>query len=81
MIWWQVGLVFVGIPAMLFCLIALIVMWLCEERTPDGIAAARRAHEDGSRDTTGELVNGSGAGAGRSRTGPDPAQPGQSRDE
>lgn len=42
MTWWQVAVVFAGIPAAAFGLIWVIVAFLCDAREPDGLAAARR---------------------------------------
>ena len=38
--WWQVLLLFIGIPSALFVIITALVLWLSEARTPDGLAGA-----------------------------------------
>lgn len=43
MIWVQVFLIFLGIPATMFVVITFVVMRLTTSRVPDGIAARRAA--------------------------------------
>lgn len=38
MAWWQIGLIFVGIPSSLFVMIAVVVLSFTSDRVPDGIA-------------------------------------------
>lgn len=45
MTWWQVLLVFAGIPAVMFVAITVVVLRLTTPTTPDGIAALQRRRE------------------------------------
>ena len=49
MAWWQILLVFVGIPAGLFALITVAVLTFAEARVPDGIVRATAAVDDADR--------------------------------
>ena len=42
MTWWEVLLVFAGIPALMFVVITVVVLTLTKPTTPDGIAALQR---------------------------------------
>lgn len=48
MTWWQIILVFVGIPTAAFTVITLLVLRFATARVPDGIvqAAAAGGHDD-----------------------------------
>ena len=43
MTWWQVVLIFVGIPAILFTTISVVVMRLTKPRVADGITTRDKA--------------------------------------
>lgn len=57
MIWWEVILVFVGIPAAISGLIAGAVMLLSHPRVPEGIAS-RRGQVDQATDDRSSPVHG-----------------------
>ena len=42
MTWWEVLLVFAGIPALMFVVITVVVLTLTKPTTPDGIATMQR---------------------------------------
>ena len=42
MTWWEVLLVFAGIPAVMFMVITVVVLTLTKPTTPDGIATLQR---------------------------------------
>ena len=45
MTWWEVLLVFAGIPAVMFAVITVVVLTLTKPTTPDGIAALQRRRQ------------------------------------
>lgn len=54
--WWQVLLVFVGIPTVLFAIITVLVMALVEGRVPDGLAeGASTSGEDAEHVNNSEI--------------------------
>ena len=47
MTWWQILLVFVGIPAAIFLLITVAVFRFATARVPDGLLRAEQQDENG----------------------------------
>jgi len=79
--WWEVGLTFAGIPAVLFVAVTALVMKFSTFHVPDGVAAARRQAESSleappAQSTDEELDPGPGVGdgAGSSPAGNSAAQ-------
>ncbi len=50
MTWWQILLVFVGIPAAMFVAITLLVLLFATARVPDGLARAAEAADEAEGD-------------------------------
>lgn len=45
MTWWEVLLVFAGIPAIMFVVITVVVLTLTKPTTPDGVATPQRREQ------------------------------------